>query len=78
MSADRDRAAAESLELFRQMREGKHEEGTLILRARIDMRSPNMNLRDPVLYRIRFAHHHRTADEWSSAWIQSRTFSPEP
>ncbi|HZH07966.1 MAG TPA: glutamine--tRNA ligase/YqeY domain fusion protein [Lautropia sp.] len=61
----RDRPAAESLELFRQMREGKHEEGSLILRARIDMRSPNMNLRDPVLYRIRFAHHHRTAGEWS-------------
>ena len=47
------------------MRDGRHPEGSLVLRARIDMRSPNMNMRDPVLYRIRFAHHHRTGDRWS-------------
>ncbi len=61
----RDRAVQESLERFREMREGNHPEGTMVLRARIDMRSPNMNLRDPVLYRIRFVHHHRTGDRWS-------------
>ena len=46
------------------MKEGKHSEGSLILRAKIDMASPNMNMRDPVLYRISFAHHHNTKDEW--------------
>jgi glutaminyl-tRNA synthetase len=61
----RSRPADESLQLFREMREGRHAEGTLVLRARIDMRSPNINLRDPVLYRIRFASHHRTGDRWS-------------
>ncbi|MEO6270659.1 MAG: glutamine--tRNA ligase/YqeY domain fusion protein [Lautropia sp.] len=61
----RDRAVQESLDRFREMREGDHAEGTMVLRARIDMRSPNMNLRDPVLYRIRFVHHHRTGDRWS-------------
>ncbi|MFZ9407435.1 MAG: glutamine--tRNA ligase/YqeY domain fusion protein [Burkholderiaceae bacterium] len=60
----RSRSAAESLTLFREMRAGRHAEGTHVLRARIDMASPNMNLRDPVLYRIRFAHHHRTGDAW--------------
>ena len=63
-SSFRARPAQESLRLFHEMRDGKHPEGSLVLRARIDMRSPNMNLRDPVLYRIRFAHHHRTADRW--------------
>ena len=61
----RDRPAQESLALFQEMRAGKHPDGSMVLRARIDMRSPNMNLRDPVLYRIRFAHHHRTGDRWS-------------
>ncbi len=61
----RDRAVQESLDRFREMRAGDHAEGTMVLRARIDMRSPNMNLRDPVLYRIRFVHHHRTGDRWS-------------
>ena len=61
----RDRPAQESLALFHEMRAGKHPEGSLVLRARIDMRSPNMNMRDPVFYRIRFAHHHRTGDRWS-------------
>src|SRR5260370_41140900 len=60
----RTRMAAESLRLFREMRDGRHPDGAHVLRARIDMRSPNMNLRDPVMYRIRHAHHHRTADNW--------------
>jgi glutaminyl-tRNA synthetase len=60
----RDRPAEESLERFRQMRAGRHAEGSMVLRARIDMASPNINLRDPTLYRVRFAHHHRTGDRW--------------
>ena len=60
----RDRPPAESLALFREMREGRHADGSHVLRARIDMRSPNINLRDPVLYRIRKVHHHRTSDAW--------------
>jgi len=60
----RDRPSGQSLACFRQMREGKHAEGKMVLRARIDMASPNINLRDPTLYRIRFAHHHRTGDRW--------------
>ncbi|MDE2120553.1 MAG: glutamine--tRNA ligase, partial [Betaproteobacteria bacterium] len=58
------RPAADSLQRFEQMRAGRHPEGSMVLRARIDMASPNLNLRDPVLYRIRFAHHHRTGDAW--------------
>ncbi len=61
----RNRPAAESLALLREMRAGKHPEGSMVLRAKIDMRSPNMNLRDPALYRIRFATHHRSGDAWS-------------
>ena len=60
----RTRTADENLALFREMRAGKHPEGSHVLRARIDMASPNINLRDPILYRIRFAHHHRTGDAW--------------
>jgi len=60
----RNRPIAESLHLLREMREGKHPDGSHVLRAKIDMRSPNMNLRDPVMYRIRHAHHHRTGDKW--------------
>ncbi|HEV3018992.1 MAG TPA: glutamine--tRNA ligase [Burkholderiaceae bacterium] len=60
----RGRPADESLERFRQMRDGRHPEGSMVLRARIDMASPNINMRDPTLYRIRFAHHHRTGDRW--------------
>jgi glutaminyl-tRNA synthetase len=60
----RDRPAAESLARFREMRAGRHAEGSMVLRARIDMASPNINLRDPAIYRIRFFHHHRTGDAW--------------
>ncbi len=60
----RDRSVAENLELFRSMRDGKFEDGACVLRAKIDMASPNVVLRDPALYRIKHAHHHRTGDEW--------------
>ncbi|WP_322997852.1 glutamine--tRNA ligase/YqeY domain fusion protein [Castellaniella sp.] len=60
----RNRPAAESLALLRDMRDGKYPDGAMALRARIDMASPNINLRDPVLYRIRHASHHRTGDTW--------------
>ncbi|ARP96291.1 glutamine--tRNA ligase/YqeY domain fusion protein [Bordetella genomosp. 13] len=60
----RDRPATESLVLLREMRDGKHPDGSLVLRARIDMRSPNINLRDPVMYRVRHATHHRTGNQW--------------
>lgn len=61
----RSRPAQESLDLLREMRAGKHPNGSMALRARIDMASPNINMRDPVLYRIRHAEHHRTGNEWS-------------
>ena len=60
----RDRPIAESLDLFNRMRAGEFEEGSMMLRAKIDMASPNMKMRDPVIYRIRFAHHHQTDDKW--------------
>jgi len=60
----RKRTPGENLKLFREMREGKHADGMHVLRAKIDMRSPNMNLRDPVLYRIKHAEHHRTGGKW--------------
>jgi len=60
----RDRGADENLALFRGMRDGKYADGEHVLRARIDMASPNINLRDPAIYRIRRAHHHRTGDKW--------------
>lgn len=60
----RDRPAEESLRLFREMREGKHPEGSMVLRSKVDMSSRNINLRDPAIYRIRFAEHHRTGDKW--------------
>ena len=60
----RNRTVAENLRLFREMREGRHADGAHVLRGKIDMRSPNLNLRDPVMYRIRHAHHHRTGDKW--------------
>ncbi len=60
----RDRPVTESLDLFRRMRAGEFENGRMVLRAKIDMASPNMNLRDPVLYRILHAEHHRTGNAW--------------
>ncbi|HSR50167.1 MAG TPA: glutamine--tRNA ligase/YqeY domain fusion protein [Acidobacteriota bacterium] len=60
----RDRSVEDNLELFEQMREGKFEDGKHVLRAKIDMASPNLNMRDPVLYRIRHMAHHRTGDKW--------------
>ena len=60
----RNRSIAENLQLFTDMRDGKHADGSLILRAKIDMASPNINLRDPAIYRIRRAHHHNTGDKW--------------
>jgi glutaminyl-tRNA synthetase len=60
----RERNIAESLDLFERMKNGEFEEGQYVLRAKIDMSSPNINMRDPVLYRIRKAHHHRTGDKW--------------
>jgi glutaminyl-tRNA synthetase len=60
----RDRPVEESLALFAQMRAGAFPDGAHVLRARIDMASPNLNLRDPVLYRIRHAAHHRTGERW--------------
>jgi glutaminyl-tRNA synthetase len=60
----RGRSVQENLDLFRRMRAGEFPDGSRVLRARIDMASPNLNLRDPVLYRIRRAHHHRTGDTW--------------
>ena len=60
----RDRSPEENLKLFREMKEGKYAEGEKVLRAKIDMAHPNMMFRDPLLYRIKFAHHHRTGDKW--------------
>jgi glutaminyl-tRNA synthetase len=82
----RDRAAAESLDLFRRMRAGEFPDGSRTLRAKIDMASPNINLRDPALFRIRKAAHHRTGDAWCiypmydyahalSDWIEGITHS---
>ncbi|WP_323002572.1 glutamine--tRNA ligase/YqeY domain fusion protein [Denitromonas sp.] len=60
----RNRSIEENLDLFARMKAGEFPDGTHILRARIDMASPNINLRDPAIYRIRHAHHHRTGDRW--------------
>ncbi len=60
----RNRPVEENLDLFERMRKGEFEDGTKVLRAKIDMASPNLNLRDPVIYRIRHATHHRTGDAW--------------
>ena len=60
----RDRPMEESLDLFRRMRAGEFPEGSLILRAKIDMASPNMNMRDPAMYRILYKEHHRTGKNW--------------
>jgi glutaminyl-tRNA synthetase len=63
-SPRRDSSPEENLQLFREMRDGKFVEGECVLRAKIDMASPNMHMRDPVLYRIRNVIHHRTGDQW--------------
>jgi glutaminyl-tRNA synthetase len=60
----RNRPVAENIDLFQRMRAGEFEDGTCVLRAKIDMASPNLNMRDPTLYRIRRATHHRTGDKW--------------
>ena len=60
----RERSAAENLARFREMRAGQHPDGSMVLRAKIDMASPNINLRDPTIYRIRHASHHNTGDKW--------------
>ncbi|OQY19250.1 MAG: glutamine--tRNA ligase [Desulfobacteraceae bacterium 4572_35.1] len=60
----RERSVAENLDLFERMRNGEFADGAKVLRAKIDMAAPNMNLRDPVMYRILHAHHHRTGDKW--------------
>ncbi len=60
----RTRSVGENLELFEKMKQGEFDEGTHVLRAKIDMASPNMHMRDPVIYRIKHASHHRTGDEW--------------
>ncbi len=60
----RDRSITENLDLFRCMKAGEFPDGTHVLRAKIDMASPNINLRDPVIYRIRHVHHQRTGDQW--------------
>ncbi len=60
----RDRPIEENLSKFREMRDGKHADGSMVLRAKIDMASANINLRDPAIYRIKRAHHHNTGDKW--------------
>ena len=60
----RNRSVEENLKLFREMRDGKYADGEKVLRAKIDMASPNMMFRDPILYRIKHASHHRTGDKW--------------
>ena len=60
----RSRSVDENLGLFRDMRAGKYRDGEKVLRAKVDMSAPNMQLRDPIMYRIKHAHHHRTGDDW--------------
>ena len=60
----RDRSVEENLDLFERMKNGEFKEGEKVLRAKIDMSSPNMNMRDPAMYRIAYAHHHRTGNKW--------------
>ncbi len=82
----RNRPIEESLDLFIKMKEGKFEDGTYVLRAKIDMQSPNIHMRDPVIYRIKRVKHHRTGDKWCiypmydyahplSDWIEGITHS---
>ena len=60
----RDRSPSDNLARFREMRDGRHPDGAMVLRAKIDMASPNINLRDPAIYRIRHAEHHHTGNRW--------------
>ncbi|WP_420387457.1 glutamine--tRNA ligase/YqeY domain fusion protein [Roseivirga sp.] len=60
----RNRSVEENLDLFEKMRQGEFEEGSCVLRAKVDMTSPNMHMRDPIMYRIRKVNHHRTGDKW--------------
>ena len=60
----RNRSVEENLRIFREMKDGKYADGEKVLRAKIDMAHPNMMFRDPILYRIKHAHHHRTGDKW--------------
>ncbi|MFO7444810.1 MAG: glutamine--tRNA ligase/YqeY domain fusion protein [Ignavibacteriaceae bacterium] len=60
----RNRSVEENLDLFERMKKGEFKDGEYVLRAKVDMTSPNMNMRDPIMYRIRHAEHHRTGDEW--------------
>lgn len=63
-SPHRERTAAENIDLFERMKKGEFSDGAHVLRAKIDMANPNMKMRDPLLYRIRHAHHYRTGDDW--------------
>ncbi len=63
-SPNRDRSIEENLDLFERMKKGEYPDGSMVLRAKIDMASPNMLMRDPIMYRIKHATHHRTGDEW--------------
>ena len=60
----RNRSVEENLKLFEEMREGKYEDGEKVLRAKIDMASPNINMRDPIIYRVARMTHHNTGDKW--------------
>lgn len=60
----RNRPVEENLELFAAMKDGKYKDGDKVLRAKVDMAAPNMHMRDPIIYRIKHAHHHRTGDKW--------------
>ena len=64
MSPYRDRPVEENLDLFERMKNGEFPEGSRTLRAKIDLASGNFNMRDPVIYRIRYMHHHRQGDKW--------------
>jgi glutaminyl-tRNA synthetase len=80
-SPNRNRTAAENLDLFERMKAGEFPDASRTLRAKIDMASPNINLRDPVMYRIKRAHHHRTGDKWciypSYDWTHGQSDSIE-
>ena len=60
----RDRSVEENLRLFEEMKDGKYQDGEKVLRAKIDMASPNINMRDPIIYRVAHMTHHNTGDKW--------------